>query len=466
MATEKNNRFSELIISLLMQSRFVWIPTGFIVFTGIFQYPMGLLIPSDDYFWSSLFIDFSKIISSSCVIFIWTFFPWSNFRTLPKILICLCSVSIIVSGFVIRVFLIRVDTFPLSPADIDQYFIAFYFIGTFVSLFYSQAKFLEWWEAKPVFVPIRSTEIDFIEAKVLPNVKNKLAGAIVLSFVRESVRLRYLAFGALFGVGAIVVLALLAVLFSGQLTVSDQLRTTLKSELFELESSSYRKFINKRDEVDDLLSRKMNYENALDLFPLVSNNVDIMQQISNLLVDLENEDIQEWVWNMLFDVHERIEPDEVEKFLLNVTKKKINFELSKIENKIINESNNLILEKNIYLKHNKRAENIRENLSHYIYEGVRADANSIIASAVTRFGLIIILIFFAQALIYLYRYLIQLSAFYWSRAMALALSNGNMRLIADLSNNFSSQGLSFGRIPKAQVDDLVKVLEKIQVPKK
>ena len=461
MSTERNNKFSEIIISLLMQSMFVWIPTGFLVLTYVLQYLTALLIPP---IYSELgigFLNFSQFVAFSVVIFVWTFFHCSYLQKLAVYLVRFFSGSLIVLYFFIALFSSPSVEMYFLESTFSEYFTYFLLTLTILSSFYCQARFLKWWKAESVKAPIWSTDIDFIEENVLPHVSDKLFGAIVLSFVRESIRLKEVAFRALYGVVVIVILALLAVLYAGLLTASDQGMNSIKSEIFEFESNAYKertRLINLYDDLDikhlELTELDLELTNSSGSTGSSSGDEKKFRRIRaaeakirRILLELETYQFNHITFSQYFN-----EDDTVDLAIQKLVS------AGNIVGDQISEA-----EKN-YEGHKERADKLRDKLSETDF--IETDAVSIISSAVTRFGLIIVLIFFAQALINLYRYLIQLSSLYWSRAMAIALSNGDLTMIADLSNNFSPQGLSFGRIPKATVDDVVKILEKIQVSKK
>ncbi len=87
------------------------------------------------------------------------------------------------------------------------------------------------------------------------------------------------------------------------------------------------------------------------------------------------------------------------------------------------------------------------------------NSQSLIASAVTRFGVAALLLFFAQALVNLYRYTLRLSTFYHSRAMILSYSNGRIDKIERITPHLSADTVPFGKDVQTPIEQVVKVAE-------
>lgn len=86
-------------------------------------------------------------------------------------------------------------------------------------------------------------------------------------------------------------------------------------------------------------------------------------------------------------------------------------------------------------------------------------SEALIASAVTRFGVIAVLMFLAQALINLYRYALRLSAFYRSRALMVVLTGGDLVKMEAASKTLSADHVSLGREPKSPIEDAKRLAE-------
>lgn len=87
---------------------------------------------------------------------------------------------------------------------------------------------------------------------------------------------------------------------------------------------------------------------------------------------------------------------------------------------------------------------------------------ALIAAGVTRFGIVILILFLAQALINLYRYALRLSAFYRIRALILILTGGDTIQMQEAVKSLSSDHLNLGREPRSPVDDIAKLAETIK----
>ena len=84
---------------------------------------------------------------------------------------------------------------------------------------------------------------------------------------------------------------------------------------------------------------------------------------------------------------------------------------------------------------------------------------ALVAAGVTRFGIVLLIIFLAQALINLYRYSLRLSAFYRARAVILVLSKGDPSQMEQAAKSLSPDHLSLGREPKTPLQDIKDVAE-------
>jgi hypothetical protein len=106
------------------------------------------------------------------------------------------------------------------------------------------------------------------------------------------------------------------------------------------------------------------------------------------------------------------------------------------------------------------AERTREALRAAQVDAVRTgrqqaqSTEALIASAVTRFGVIAVLIFLAQALINLYRYALRLSAFYRSRAVTLALAGGDPERLDAFARCLSADHVTLGREPQPPMEQV------------
>lgn len=86
-------------------------------------------------------------------------------------------------------------------------------------------------------------------------------------------------------------------------------------------------------------------------------------------------------------------------------------------------------------------------------------SSALIASAVTRFGVIVILMFFAQALVNLYRYSMRLSSSYNSIALALALSDEELTKFDAIASTMSASHIDMGKSTAMNTDELKKIAD-------
>ena len=234
---------------------------------------------------------------------------------------------------------------------------------------------------------------------------------VVRSFEQEAIRQKQLSLWLLFCAGGIVFLAVLAVLFTGKITELDrtspigltlarQAKTDAKDELDRLLDEEARLTRIKSDQPSVIVGKKRDKE-----------SVEEQTTLENKLENIEN----------------------------SVSEARDQFDTAK-----------------------KRLNNVLNGIGARESDDPATSPNSLIASAVTRFGLLIMLLFFAQALLNLYRYSIQLSSFYWSKAMVISLSDGDSDEIVKLSKILSPQEITLGRKPKATVDDAVKIMKAVK----
>lgn len=244
-----------------------------------------------------------------------------------------------------------------------------------------------------------------------------LAEQAYFDLVGEAHRMRRLSFFSLVGVAAIIVLAVLIILFAGLITNID-LRSTNTLSLAA-------------DDVDaarSSLDRSFSEEN------------DAQRKLEVLLLKAEN-------------TAGNLKDQEVFDITINQIPA-ARAELNKADFEYTNARNRLE-EAEAFLKQLRdRAVGI---------DGTDATGNSetqaLIASAVTRFGVIAIMMFFAQALINLYRYALTLSASLKSRALALLLARENLTNLGELSEILSQDHLTLGRAPVNPIGDAKKLAE-------
>ena len=118
--------------------------------------------------------------------------------------------------------------------------------------------------------------------------------------------------------------------------------------------------------------------------------------------------------------------------------------------------------------HARSVEGILEERTEYLRKAIQDDfgsakqadnLNLLIASGITRFGILFIMLFIVQVLVNLYRYTMRLSAYYLSQADALLLAEDNGEGLMKVVPVFSPQNVDFGKVPVTPAQSLEKVLE-------
>jgi hypothetical protein len=87
-----------------------------------------------------------------------------------------------------------------------------------------------------------------------------------------------------------------------------------------------------------------------------------------------------------------------------------------------------------------------------------SDWHYIGATAITRVGVVLIIVYLVQILLSLYRYNTRLASYYNSRRDLLILWDGKQRGLKSLDEILTSAKIDFGREPKHPLEDLIRVL--------
>ena len=85
--------------------------------------------------------------------------------------------------------------------------------------------------------------------------------------------------------------------------------------------------------------------------------------------------------------------------------------------------------------------------------------NLLIASGITRFGILFMMIFIMQVLVNLYRYTMRLSAYYLSQADAFLLAGEDSKALMELLPALSPAQVDFGKPPTTPMGEVSKLLE-------
>lgn len=118
--------------------------------------------------------------------------------------------------------------------------------------------------------------------------------------------------------------------------------------------------------------------------------------------------------------------------------------------------------------HSQAIQTILSERTNYLQNAIQSDfgaadqannLNLLIASGITRFGILFIMLFIVQILVNLYRYTMRMSAYYLSQADALLLAEDNGDGLLKVVPVLSPQEVDFGKAPQTPVQNLEKILE-------
>lgn len=223
------------------------------------------------------------------------------------------------------------------------------------------------------------------EANDLSSLGSQSTRAAVSAMLYEANKLRRLSYAALAGVAALIILACFVVLFAGTITAID------------LRSSQH------------------------PVSVIAKQLESVRSQIS--LTEFE-----------LADVKSLVEQGLTRRERLYQLQK----ELAELRGKEAPIEDQLNKSKDILSK-------LEEDFDKLISGPQNNDINSLVASAITRFGVVFVIMFFAHALVNLYRYCLRLSAFYNSRAVILAITDGDAEILERVSKVFSADEIILGK---------------------
>ena len=89
---------------------------------------------------------------------------------------------------------------------------------------------------------------------------------------------------------------------------------------------------------------------------------------------------------------------------------------------------------------------------------VQTNSNFLIASAVTRIGILLIVVFLVQILVGIYRYSMRMSAFYLSRADSLLLISNNANSLGAWEDSLLPKEIDFGKTPVSPAKEALDVV--------
>lgn len=263
--------------------------------------------------------------------------------------------------------------------------------------------------------PRELNEVERFHAELTP-LPGQVAGRIAEHMIRESERMRRLSFLTLGGVAALMTVTVLVVLFAGLITTLDLSGADPVLKARFLES-------NARDDLDRARSK---------YWELVAERKDLKIALPNAPErgSTRSPNDSTSVQTRL-DALDQLIPDKIE------DRKRLKTRYDAVATILTTAESTDILTTGTTQAQTTEA---------------------LIASAVTRFGVIVVLMFLAQALINLYRYALRLSAFYRSRAFMMVLTDGDPSKLQEAAKTLSADHVSLGKEPKSPINEVTKIL--------
>lgn len=258
--------------------------------------------------------------------------------------------------------------------------------------------------------------------------------ALIAYALKQADRLRRTAYLTLAAVGVLICISVLAVLFAGLITQLD-LRST---DALANAQREYDTLLNQKQEAHVLFTRTTSdLKNRLEW----KDSPQVTPPPEALAGDLQTSS------------EIKFRDDDLGRLELTEAELDANIEIAKTEydrvSELLIDARNRV--KTIQIKQAEKAGGTTDL--------TELNSQSLIASAVTRFGVAALLLFFAQALVNLYRYTLRLSTFYHSRAMILSYSDGNIDQIEKITPHLSADTVPFGKDIQTPIEQVVKVAE-------
>ena len=94
-----------------------------------------------------------------------------------------------------------------------------------------------------------------------------------------------------------------------------------------------------------------------------------------------------------------------------------------------------------------------------------SEVNLLIASGITRFGILFVVIYIMQVLVNLYRYTMRLSAHYVALSDALLLAQNNIEILTEIVPTLSPTQVDFGKQPNTPLEQFSKVVDLVKKAK-
>ena len=314
-----------------------------------------------------------------------------------------------------------------------------------------------------IFEPQRFTDVEYAKAELAHIIKPENL-SIVSSLLREAQRTRNISFAALAGIGFIVVVAVFFALFAGAITEIDRGGAlgleSLEKEVAELKERKLEAFEDTAElealskEVESLLKTAHGPEEPGGAAGMTSEGAAVFHTPGAEGATEPPPASTESAKNTVLRELELRSTNALLRF--EGTAQQV-FASVAAALKLANERHR-DFEKE-YEARFRLLEDIRRKLHEAQYTPENTTTSTLVSAQITRFGVILVLMFFAQALINLYRYTLRLSSAYKSKAVILALSDGKTTSLEALQKTMSVENVPIGKEPNSPVQDIVKIIE-------
>jgi len=241
------------------------------------------------------------------------------------------------------------------------------------------------------------------------------------------VRLRKLSTLLLNSIAVLIVSGVVLIIFSGNIVSSDA-KSVSKISQVETLIAGYESRIN------DFSSRRRSLLERLETARYHKEIVEIFIEKPDVIKSKEN-----------FEkvVTEQLGPNGLSEPKIKVLEIQKNIRSIETE---IDQISNEIIEDQAFIKSIEMA--LASEIDKFVVsnENTPSDTGLLVASAATRFGIVLIIVFLVQILVGVYRYSARITAFYESRIDILLLS-GKTRVATELSDLMMPSMIDFGRNP-------------------
>ena len=305
-------------------------------------------------------------------------------------------------------------------------------------------------------------EVARFAADVLPHVSDPRSASVAHHLVRESERMRRLSFVTLGGVAGLMSIAVMVVLFAGLITSIDLSGTLSPVEKAQRYADASAQTLRQLS-ADKLFLQRLNEEQktfvtrAEDGSSVRDDITDYANMLENIAPpDTDVRGLRLNSYRSVIDASERPQFSSDPAAYLGFIRRE--FSRSSADLELIDEELARARDDAKAAQELLRSARAADVTAPPTAERQQA-TEALIASAVTRFGVIVVLMFLAQALINLYRYALRLSAFYRSRAVMMALTDGDAEKLEAVAKTLSADHVSLGREPRSPIEEAKRLAE-------